>query len=110
MTHQAQQLIHSKLTLAYLLTNLQYCVMDYIDWERLFPQLLLSILTLRNRQYCLLGYLDLGEGWKTLLAFWGRLPYSKLTLRNQRYYLLGYCFLERLIVMRIQWGKVTTLT
>ena len=70
--------------------------MDYIDWERLFTRLLLSILTLRNRQYCLLGYLDLGERWKRLLAFWGRLPHSKLTLRNRRYCLLGFWFLEEI--------------
>ena len=70
--------------------------MDYIYWERLFTRLLISILTLRNRQYCLLGYLDLGERWKRLLAFWGRLPHSKLTLRNRRYCLLGYWFLEEI--------------
>ena len=70
--------------------------MDYIDWERLFTQLLLSILILRNRQYCLLGYLDLGEHWKRLLAFWGRLPHPKLTLRYRRDCLLGYWCLEEI--------------
>ena len=70
--------------------------MDYIDWERLFTRLLLSILTLRNRQYCLLGYLDLAELWKRLLTLCGRLPHTKLTLRTRRYCLLGYWFLEEI--------------
>ena len=58
-------------------------------------------------RYCLLSYLDLGERWKRLLAFWGRLPHSKLTLCNRQYWLLGYLDLgERWKRLLAFWGRL----